>query len=683
MKKLKRFLGILITMICAVSAVGCSGEKSNNDDTESTLSTDTAAVTESTLSAETVSNKETSEYFSEFDLNDSYTDITAEISLNDNSTNINGKNAAFSDGKLSVTGGGTFLLSGKLSDGQIYVNAGDENVQLVFNGVEISNNDSSPVYIEQAKNTSITLADGSKNILSDGTSYTFKNADENEPDAVIFSKDDLSINGSGSLEITAKYNEGITTKNDLRIADGCINIVSVGNAIKGKDSVAVRNAAITVNSQEDGIKTSNAKEADKGYIYFESGTFNITALNDAVQAEKKLTVIDGEFNLKTGNGADSVQNKQNIMPAGGRMDFENKSNTEDETTESQKGFKAGDEICINGGTITTDCVDDSIHSAGNININNGEISLKSGDDGIHSDSNVTINNGNISIEKSYEGIEGIKIVLNNGNVNIIADDDGLNASDGSANSSDPMAVSPDCVIDINGGNLTVNAGGDGIDSNGTMNINGGITIVEGPENDGNSALDTGSDIFINDGTVIALGSSGMLETPSSSSKQNTIVAVFEQQTSGSEISVKDENDKTIASYTPSKKYSSAIISCPEIETGKEYSLSTGENNTVDKITISDTITTYGNVPSNPMGGGGRENKGDFDKNFGNRQIPTNENGEFERPEMPESGFENHHMPENGEFEPPEMPDGVDGENNFMTPPNRKNNIDGNNNQSEV
>ena len=668
MKKLKRLLGILIAISFASLSTGCE-EKS-----------DSSVLEGSDNSAELLSNIETSEYFSEFDLNTDYNDITAQITLSDNETEISGSGAEFKDNKVSVTSGGTFLFSGSLTDGQIYVNAADENVHLVFDSVSITNSTSSPVFIEDVKNVSVTLTDGSQNILTDSENYVFSDTEENEPDSVIFSKDDLSINGNGSLTINANYNEGITSKNDLRIAGGDITITSAGNAVKGKDSVAIKSTSINITSGKDGIKASNSEETDKGYIYLESGTFNITAQNDAIQAEKYLTVNDGEYNLKTGDGSDSVNtdshqmlqkpNGENgdfvkpqmptdengdferpQMPNGESGDFErpqmpdgengnferpqmpNDENgdferpqmpngeneatqTSDEETESQKGFKSASVITINGGTIKADCSDDSIHAGSSIEINGGTIDLSTGDDGIHSDETVNIKNGNITINKSYEGIEGIEINIDGGDINIHSSDDGLNASNAAVNSSDPMASSPDCNININGGNLYVNADGDGIDSNGTMTINDGNVIVDGSESGGDSPLDSGINIIINGGTLVAVGSSGMLETPSSDSKQNTIVTALDTtKSSDNSIYLTDENGNEILSHSPVKNYSAIIISSPDIETGKEYNLTTGTE-LVEKVSISDVITTIGSIAENHFGGrgnnGGMPNGNEFD-----------------------------------------------------------------------
>ncbi|MBQ3567295.1 MAG: carbohydrate-binding domain-containing protein, partial [Oscillospiraceae bacterium] len=738
---------IISTMMTACSDKSSSvSEQTAENTTENTTAAETSATVNSSATA-------TSDYFSEFDLKTDYSNATAQISLDNKDTKISGSNAVLENNKISINSGGTYVFSGKLDDGQIYVNC-DENVQLVFNGVDISNSSTSPVFVENAKNVLITLAEGTENILTDSENYVFDSADENEPDAVIFSKDDLSMNGSGTLTINANYNEGITTKNDLRISDSNISITSKGNGIKGKDSVVVQNTTLKINAGEDGIKSSNAEETDKGYIVFESGEFDITAENDAVQSENSLMVNGGSFNITTGGGAASAPTKtQDFGQMGGREKFDKSEmqvpTDEDgnivmpeipfdgdftppdmqtptdengeavipdnfgnfdgfggeradrdeltdestgETLESQKGFKSGSTIIINGGAINADCSDDTLHSTSDININGGDFSLSSGDDGIHSDANVKISSGNIIIRNSYEGIEGVVIDVDVATVDITASDDGFNSSDGSGNTMNPMAATEGCELNINGGKIYVNSGGDALDSNGTMTVNGGVVLVDGPENDGNSALDSGLEIKVNGGVLIAAGSSGMLETPSDSSEQNVLVVTFdEEKSANTPVYVQNENGETMCAYTPSKKYSAVVISSPEIADNKEYSVYSGgsvntensdsylwknytENSNsnsgelVEKVTVSDKITRIGNGSVGMMDGGMNHGGRDGMKgNFHDENMQENFNGEPPQ-NMPTGGMEmpadgNTPVPHDGNFMQPPVNDGMNPFNN--------------------
>ena len=346
MNKLKKIISVLmmITMVSVVSA-GCSGKNTNSESVSGsaeTSETSSSTNTDNTGSVlNTVSNT-SSDYFDDEDLLENYNDVTAEILMKGDNVEINGQGVVYSNNIISVTNGGTFIFSGNLNDGQIYIN-NEELTHIIFNGVDISNSSSSPLFIENADKTVITCVDGTENILSDAENYVYESDEENEPDAVIFSKDDLSLNGSGLLIINAEYNEGITCKDDLRISGSNINISSVGNGIKGKDSVVIKDSDITVNSQQDGIKSSNADETDKGYIVFESGNYNITAKEDAVSSENILTINDGSFVLKS--GSESISQSNDTMDAdfgrfGGMEGNQNKTeNSEKEPADNSRNYK--------------------------------------------------------------------------------------------------------------------------------------------------------------------------------------------------------------------------------------------------------------------------------------------------------------------------------------------------------
>lgn len=643
MNNLKKLASVFSSLIiCTIAITGC--QKSDGSQNHQSDVAMFSVENTSDLSGEIGDNEFVSEYFDTDDMNDLYDDITAEIAFKGDSADISSNRAEFSDGKLIIETGGTFLFSGTLENGQIYVNT-NEKVHLVFNGVKISNSISSAVYIENADKTVITVSNGSENNLSDAENYVYDSSEENEPDAVIYSKDDLSVNGGGTLNITANYNEGITSKNDLRIKDSEINIISVGNSIKGKDSLAVMGAKITADSQSDGLKSSNTEEDSKGFIVLENGEYYITAVSDAIQAETKLIINGGTFDIKTGNGSGYTNNAlfEQLGGGFGGMTDGNPNKTE----ESEKGFKAGSKIIINDGNITANCADDSIHSNGNIEINGGTMNLSTGDDGIHSDGELTVNGGIISILKSYEGLEGKVININDGKIRVAASDDGFNASEGSSSNEETVNrglddVSENCILNINGGYVYVNADGDGLDSNGAMYINGGTVIVDGPVNDGNGALDSGTEINIIGGILIAAGSSGMAELPSDTSTQLSLAVGFEQPLDAETVvCVKNESGNNIINYSPSKKFSSVIISAPEIKQGESYSIyyggscsgtaedglySGGEysgGTLLETVTAESSVTQVGTGTLGQMVGIGHGgvpgNKGDFDRE--NDEIP--------------------------------------------------------------
>jgi len=430
---------------------------------------------------------------------DVYITLGDEVEVSDHGVTV------VDNSKLIIASVATYHISGTLDDGQIIVNTDEKGtVKLILNGVNITCTSSAPIYVTNAQKTVINLADGTENIITDGENYTFKDAQTDEPGAAIFSKDDLTINGSGSLTVNANYKNGIQSKDDLKITGGTIIVTAVNDGIKGKDSITYKNADITINAGADGMQSSNDSNEEKGYVLIESGTINVVAGNDGIQAETYLAVSGGNINIESGGGSANAVSKNNMDNFGGRpmgMDRGTGTNTTAENnstantdTGSAKGLKAGTDILISGGNINIDSSDDAINSNNNIVIDGGNIILATGDDGIRSITELEINGGDINITKSYEGIESAGITINDGTIHLVSSDDGVNASsgggefamggmpmggpmgmpagtqtDGTTNNTftaptdqSAMSQTSNNYLIINGGYLAVNAGGDGL-----------------------------------------------------------------------------------------------------------------------------------------------------------------------------------------------------------------------------
>lgn len=405
------------------------------------------------------------------------------IELNGSDATVSGDGAAVSGGSVTITEAGTYVLSGTLDDGQILIDAGDEDVvHLVLNGVSITDQDNAPIYAKAADKTIITLADGTENTVADGSSYTLEDG-EDEPSAAIFSKNDLTINGTGSLTVTANYNDGITSKDDLKIVSGAIKVQSVDDGIVGRDLLAVQDGTVTIVAEGDGMKATNDEDADKGVIALAGGTFDIESANDAIQAETTLVVDGGDYHLVTGGGSANAEVKTESGPGqgmgggmggmGGGRPMQNgettdgasaaeppaatgtdssaapsdsavadegsadtgtaagtESEIESDTDESDsaKGLKSGGDMMVNGGSFDIDSADDAVHSNSNVTVNDGQFTIAAGDDAMHADTLLTIAGGTIDITSSYEGVEGGNILISGGDVKLVASDDGVNAS---------------------------------------------------------------------------------------------------------------------------------------------------------------------------------------------------------------------------------------------------------------
>jgi len=231
-----------------------------------------------------------------------------------------------------------------------------------------------------------------------------------------------------------------------------------------------------------------------------------------------------------------------------------------QTADSAKGLKAGVDLTITGGTIQISSLDDAVHSNDSITISGGDLTLASGDDGIHADAALTINGGDLEITECYEGLESAVITINDGTIRLTASDDGINASSGSGG-----------YVYINGGYLFINAGGDGLDSNGPVEMTAGVVIVNGPTNNGNGALDYMGSFNISGGYLVAVGSVGMAEAPSTTSTQySAIFSLASAQAGGTTVHIESASGEAILSFVPTKVYQSVVLSSPELENGETY-----------------------------------------------------------------------------------------------------------------
>ena len=552
-------------------------------------------------------------FFTERDLSGDYDKEDAvKITCNDSTFTVSGSGAQSKDNVLTISEEGTYIISGTIKNGRIIVDAEDSaKVQLVLNGCSITSSDFSAIYVKSADKVFITLADGTENTISDGKTYS-SDSEDSSIDAAIYSKSDLVINGSGKLTVNGNMSHAIVSKDDLKITGGTLNITSTGSAVCGKDSVCIANAKINITGGGDGIKSDNEKDADKGYVYIESGELNINVDNDAIQAQTTLTVLNASINGTTGSGsANSKKSHGDDFGGWGKWDVKNSADTttasssSSEDSSSAKGLKAGGDITVDGAKVTLDCADDTIHSDANVTIISGTLSMKSGDDGIHAEEKMTISGGDVTISESYEGIEAKSIIINDGNVDVTSSDDGLNATDGESQGNMPGEMNqansnPDVYVLITGGSLHVDAGGDGLDSNGTLKVEGGNVTVDGPTNGGNGSLDAGSGSTISGGTVIAAGSSGMAETFGSDSTQASILYNFSNSHSAGEtITLKDSSGKVIAEYKAAKEFSSVVISTPDISSSGTYTITAGS----ETATIEMTSVSYSNGGMRGMPGG--------------------------------------------------------------------------------
>ncbi|OMF26304.1 dockerin type 1 [Paenibacillus sp. FSL H8-0548] len=635
-----------MALLVAAAMTACSTNTGTKAD-EVTTSTITTVQSETgTTSTVQLASIKLSDLV-KFDEDDSATawsvDNSTAIELNGTNATVSGSGAEATNGTVSITAAGTYVLSGTLSDGQIVVDEQAEGtVQLVLNGVNIHDNDSAAIYIKEAGKVIITLQEGTENFVSDGDKYIFADASTDEPSAAIFSKADLTINGTGKLSVTGNYNDGITSKDDLKVMSGTFEIQAADDGLIGKDLVAVQDGKFTIVAGGDGIKSTNDTDEGKGFIAIAEGEFDIQAGSDGIQSENALVVDGGIYTIVTGGGSENGEVKMGEMGQNprGNSASETSNSADDTETTSAKGLKAGGNININNGTFTIDAADDAIHSNSNVGVANGEFNIMSGDDGIHADSLVSIDGGTINITKSYEGIEGANITITDGEVHVVSSDDGVNVAGGNdeataAGRQDQFSESATNLLTISGGTLTIDASGDGLDSNGSIVMTGGTVIVNGPTTSGNGPLDYDGSFEQSGGILVAAGSSGMAQAPSDNSSQFSVSMTFPQtQQAGTIVHLADSEGNTIMTAAPSKNYQSVVISSPDLKEGSSYTLYSGGTSTgagvnglytdgeytggtkVTEFEISSSVTwlnesgvTTGNANQGPGGGGTRPQGG--------------------------------------------------------------------------
>ena len=369
------------------------------------------------------------------------------------------------DEDVKIAKGGIYILQGKMSDASIIIEIGkSDTVQIVLNGVDIEAGDFAGIYIKQAGEVTITLAEGTVNTISDSSVYT--QIDDSNVDALIYSRADLIINGSGSLILNSSHNHGIVSKDDLIVTGGHFTIDTAGQGLNGKDRLMISDGEFRIASGKDALKSDNSEDEGRGYIYISGGTIDIQTEADALYGYNMVKIEDGSFSIRTD------------------ADIE----------DSGKGIKSKDMILIGGGDFNIDSVDDAIHSEKNVTITGGNIRIRTDDDGIHADAIARIDDGQIEIDAA-EGIEATIVQINGGSISIDASDDGINAGQKTGK------LTP--TIEINGGYVKiVMAWGDtdGLDSNGYIYINGGTVDVTGI-----NTFDCEIEQVFNGGTVIING----------------------------------------------------------------------------------------------------------------------------------------------------------------------------------
>lgn len=547
-----------ITLLAALALTGCSATSTSNTSATATSATTTSASSTSDTTSKVADSFSTDvkngaklaedTHYSAKDLTwDSSSEVTIDLS---NPTATDG--VTVSDGVITITKAGNYKLTGTY-EGQIKVEAADSDmVRLILNNATITNSTGAAINVVEADEVVIYTASGTTNTVSDGSSYS--DTASGSPDAAIYSKSDLTLAGEGTLKVEGKYEEGIHTTDGLVIASGTLEVSAANTGIKGKDYVDILDGTVTVTATKDGIKATNDTDGNRGWVRLSGGTVNISAGDDGFKAERVLEISGGTLNI----------------------------------TQSNEGIEA-QYINILDGTVNVTSSDDGINASYSTSSSSStESTSSSTTQTTQSNQGNQAAQGNQSAPQAPSGSAGQAPAgggqAPSGNMGQPPAGGG-GGMGGGMGGGDTFEV-VDATINIAGGTVTVNANGDGIDSNGTATLSGGTLVVNGPFTGGNTSLDTNGDLLLNGTTVVAGNSGDMFEAPASSSTSGYVkLTNLSNVSSGTTIQVADSSGKVVANYKVTNSNTALIlVSSANITKGQSYTVYT----TTDSVDASST-----------------------------------------------------------------------------------------------
>ena len=591
---MKKILSVLLTLTLVVGLLsGCDFKTDSQTGNNSSDGANTPVKVDF--------SKTDADMFTDRDFRYDYDQNTAvNVTLNGTTATADDQSVKISGSKITITKEATYVISGELNDGMLIIDAEDNaKIQLVLKGVNITSKTSAALYILSADKAFVTLAEGTSNTLANGGS--FEKSDANI-DAALFSKQDLTLGGTGSLTLTSPAGHGIVCKDDLVITGGAYAVNCASHGLNANDSVRITNATIEVDSGKDAIHCEN-DDTSKGFIYISGGSIKAEAEGDGISAGAHMQISGGSIDLLVGGGSENSTKEHSDFYGGfmggrpgTRPDYSQSNNSDTEEADtSMKGLKSANSMLISNGNITINSADDAIHSDISLTVNGGNFTIKSGDDAIHAEETLTVTAGNIEISESYEGLEAMHLDLRGGNITLKATDDGLNAAGGKDESgttggrdgmfgggfAGPGGMGPGGMsqnsngsIKISGGTLYINSSGDGMDANGTLEISGGHITVTGPTQGDTATLDYDKTGVITGGTFIGTGSTMMAQS-FSDSNQGVIALNIGNRDAKTQITLKDSKGNIIISHQPELDFAVVIISTPELVKGEEYTLTVG------------------------------------------------------------------------------------------------------------
>lgn len=508
------------------------------------------------------------EWFSNRDLKSDYdVESCVKVALERDMAECDEQTVEIFGGTVTITREGSYLLSGILEKGMVVVDTDDESkVQLILDGAEITNEDGAAIYVKSADKVFLTLAAGSVNVLANGGSYAAH--DEEKVDGAVYAECNLTVNGTGRLEVMAAEGHGMVSRDDLRITEAALRVTSARHGLSGKDSVRMAGGSLEVVSGQDGIHSEH-KDSQKGFVYIADGIVDVESGGDGISASGFIQIDNGSFTIRAGGGSSDAECSR-------EAEASREAGEDGKEPGSTKGIKASRMLLVNEGTFDIDAREDALHSDEDVTLRGGTYRISTNKVGVHGDGTVAIEGGSLEVSASHEGVEGHNVEISGGTLSLCATDDGINAM-GSLEESESGGEEPSILI--SGGEIHIDAYGDGIDSNGSLTVTGGRVFVSGPVDNLNGALDYDGTARITGGILVAAGSSGMAMNFGEASTQGTILVHLSHQEAGTEIVLRDSKGGELVAYAPPKGFSSVVVSCPELVKEGVYTISAGDSHT--------------------------------------------------------------------------------------------------------
>ena len=564
---MKRWISLLCALGLLLAALtGCTGAGVPAESSAAEAPAETAAPQESAAPSADAADDDAADFPPQTDA-DMFTDRDTRATYDEESAvriELNGSSISASSDSVQINGTtailtveATYIVSGTLDDGMLVVDADEAaKLQIVLDNASITSSTSATLYVLEADKVFVTLAEGSQNALANGGSFVA--IDDSDIDGAVYSKQDLTFNGSGALTVTSPAGHGIVGNDDLVLAGGTYTVASASHGLNANDSVRITGETdLTLDAGKDGIHAENNDDASLGFVYISGGTFAIEAEGDGISAGAYLQITDGAYDILAG-----------------------------------------------GGAFTIDAADDAVHSNADMTVSGGTFAIATGDDAFHADETLTVTGGTIDISESYEGLVALHLDIQGGEISLVSRDDGLNAAGGTDGSGSTggrdgrfdgswmgggrggrgggmgggfSSASSEGSIAISGGTLTIQASGDGLDANGTIEITGGTTVVTGPTSGDTAVLDYDTSAAIAGGTFLGTGAAGMAQTFRSA--EQGVVAERVSGEAGEEIVLADASGTALLTLSPALDFQFIVLSSPDLVSGETYTLTVGGTST--------------------------------------------------------------------------------------------------------